>query len=193
MNYLAHIFLSGQDRDIITGNFIGDFVKGKDLENFPERVKRGILLHRKIDDFTDQHEIVLETKKRLRPKYRHYAPVIADVFYDHFLACNWGDYHQIKLRSFTASFYRMISGRSQFIPGPAQHMLTYMSSQDWLFNYQFVEGINRALTGMSRRTKFNSGMETASNELEENYLLYESEFKQFFPHLQEMCQDYLND
>ena len=192
MNFLAHIFLSGSDIELITGNFIGDFVKGKDLETYPAGIKRGIVLHRKIDQFTDQHDIVLETKKRLRPKYRHYAPVIADVYYDHFLACKWSNYHTEDLKSYTTSFYKKIHQQQAYIPSSAQHMLSYMSAQDWLYHYQFIEGIDRALTGMSRRTKFDSGMETASEELKENYEDYEREFEQFFPHLQLMCEQFIN-
>lgn len=35
MNYLAHIFLSGNDRCIQIGNFIGDGVKGDGINNIP--------------------------------------------------------------------------------------------------------------------------------------------------------------
>jgi acyl carrier protein phosphodiesterase len=192
MNFLAHIFLSGSDIELITGNFIGDFVKGKDLASYPEGIKKGIVLHRKIDEFTDQHKIVLKTKKRLRPKYRHYAPVIADIYYDHFLASKWSDYHSEDLKSYTTSFYRRIYRHKAYIPSAAQHMLSQMSIDDWLYNYQFIEGIDRALTGMSKRTKFDSGMETASQELKENYMEYDNEFVEFFPHLQLMCEQFIN-
>ncbi len=192
MNFLAHIFLSGSDIELITGNFIGDFVKGKDLASYPEGIKKGIVLHRKIDEFTDQHKIVLKTKKRLRPKYRHYAPVIADIYYDHFLASKWSDYHSEDLKSYTTSFYRRIYRHKAYIPSAAQHMLSHMSIDDWLYNYQFIEGIDRALTGMSKRTKFDSGMETASQELKENYMEYDNEFVEFFPHLQLMCEQFIN-
>ena len=193
MNFLAHIYLSGEDPWITVGNFIGDFVKGKALETYPELIRKGITLHRKIDEFTDNHEIVLKSKIRLRPTYRHYAPVIADVFYDHFLAVNWLDYHADKLEDFTAEFYGMIHQHHDLLPPSAQHMFEYMSTQDWLSNYRHITGINRALTGMSRRTRFDSGMETAVKELEKNYEAYQTEFKQFFPHLQEMCQRFIND
>ncbi len=89
MNFLAHIYLSGNQERVMIGNFIGDFVKGKAWEEFDSAIQRGILLHREIDRYTDDHEVVIKTKERLRPKYHHYAPVISDVFYDHFLASLW--------------------------------------------------------------------------------------------------------
>ena len=90
MNFLAHIYLSGDDPNIQLGNFIGDFVKGRNLvEQFGHEIAKGIELHRAIDEFTDKHPIVKLSKVRLREKYRHYAPVIVDIFYDHYLAKNW--------------------------------------------------------------------------------------------------------
>src|SRR5690349_12341831 len=98
MNFLAHIFLSGDDPEIMVGNFIGDFVKGRNLDDrFSSGIVKGIELHRAIDEYTDSHPVVAQSKNRLRPKYRHYAPVIVDVFYDHFLAKNWKNYHPTSL------------------------------------------------------------------------------------------------
>ena len=101
MNFLAHIYLSFENPKILVGNFIGDFVKGKKLELYGDEIQKGILLHREIDDYTDSHPIVLETKKRLRPNYHHYAPVISDVYYDHFLASLWSNYHKTPLIEYT--------------------------------------------------------------------------------------------
>src|SRR5690606_17104395 len=101
MNFLAHVYLSGDNPKIMVGNFIGDFVKGGRLsERFEKDIARGIELHRAIDDFTDSHAVVLKSKERLRPKYRHYSPVIVDMFYDHILARHWNDYHPQSLPAF---------------------------------------------------------------------------------------------
>ncbi|MDD3273470.1 MAG: DUF479 domain-containing protein, partial [Bacteroidales bacterium] len=61
MNYLAHIYLSGSNRQLQVGNFIGDFVKGRKHENYPKGIQKGILLHREIDRFTDCHPLFIET------------------------------------------------------------------------------------------------------------------------------------
>ena len=57
MNFLAHIYLSGNNDLIKIGNFMADGIRGKDYLKFPEQVKNGILLHRQIDTFTDAHVI----------------------------------------------------------------------------------------------------------------------------------------
>ena len=85
MNYLAHLYLSGNNADLLLGNFIADHLKGADRKRiYPEAIKRGIALHRRIDTFTDAHPVVAESKVRVREQFGKYAPVIVDVFYDHF-------------------------------------------------------------------------------------------------------------
>ena len=170
-------------RELTVGNFIGDFVKGSDLTGFPEKIGQGITLHRKIDHFTDHHEIVKESKQRIWKNYRHYSAVIIDMFYDHLLARNWQNFSPIPLSEFTSSFYRIIDDFRSAIPEKANHMLHYMRRDDWLYNYQFIKGIDRALKGMSQRTSHISGMERASTELESQLADFESDFMRFFPEL----------
>lgn len=183
MNFLAHLYLSGDDEEVLVGNFIGDFVKGSQIDQFPAAIQKGIRLHRSIDFFTDNHEIVLQSKVRLREKFRHYAPVIVDVYYDHFLAKDWSRFSKIPLKEYTENFYSLMNNYFDIIPKGVIHMLSFMSRDNWLYNYQFIEGIDRALTGMSRRTKFESKMEEASEALKEHYRDFEKEFHQFFPEL----------
>ncbi|MEQ9303153.1 MAG: ACP phosphodiesterase, partial [Marinoscillum sp.] len=154
MNFLAHLYLSGDDEELLVGNFIGDFVKGSQMEQYPERVQKGNRLHRSIDYFTDNHEVVLESKIRLREKFRHYAPVIVDVYYDHFLAKDWLKFSSTPLKKYTEDFYQTMDGYYDILPKGVIHMLSFMARDNWLYNYQFIEGINKALTGMSRRTKY---------------------------------------
>lgn len=191
MNFLAHLYLSGDNEDIMIGNFIGDFVKGKAHENYNSEIQKGILLHREIDSFTDSHEVVMKTKERLRPKYHHYAPVIADVFYDHFLARLWSNYHQKTLLAFTEDFYKTTNRYMHIFPAHAANVLSYMKRDNWLYNYQFVKGIDRALTGMAGRTPYDSKMEEASADLEKDYEKYQKEFILFFPDLKSHVENIL--
>ena len=184
MNFLAHLYLSGDDEEVLVGNFIGDFVKGAQMDHYPQNVQKGIRLHRSIDYYTDTHEIVLQSKIRLREKFRHYAPVIVDVYYDHFLARDWAKFSKTPLKEYTENFYQLINKYFDMIPKGVIHMLSFMARDNWLYNYQFIEGIDRALTGMSRRTKFESKMEEASKSLKEHYESFDKEFHQFFPDLE---------
>ncbi len=169
----------------MVGNFIGDFVKGNQFEDYSPDIQSGIKLHRDIDRFTDSHLIVRKSKKRLRDKFHHYAPVIVDIFYDHFLAKNWSKFSAINLKEYTENFYKMIDKYQDLIPQEVNHMLVYMREKNWLYNYQFIEGIDRSLKGMSRRTKFDSKMGEASNSLRTDYAAFEKDFFDFFPHLQD--------
>lgn len=191
MNYLAHIFLSGNDPDIITGNFAGDHVKGKNYERFTAGMIKGVELHRAIDTFTDSHPVVTESKKRLRPVFHKYSPVIIDVFYDHFLAANWKDHADISLEEFTQQAYTVLDAKKDFLPPRAQRMLSYMMPQNWLLHYADLGGIHKALSGMASRAQFSSGMEKATDYLEKDYKLYQNEFTMFFPELKKHCEEFL--
>lgn len=193
MNYLAHIFLAGNDVDVIIGNFIGDHIKGNRVEEYPLKVQLGIKMHRMIDTYTDSHEIVAMSKARARVVHGHYAPVVIDMYYDHFLARLWERYDQRPLSRFTSSFYQLASESLYLIPLRARKMLRYMSSQDWLYHYQSVEGIGQALTGLSRRATFDSKMELAAHTLSAGYTDYEREFCHFFPDLQMACDEFLEE
>ncbi|MCX2739279.1 ACP phosphodiesterase [Pontibacter anaerobius] len=184
MNYLAHIYLSGTDDELLLGNFIADAVKGRQAELYPPGVAKGIRLHRLIDTYTDTHPVVAETKARLRPKYKKFSPVIADMYYDHFLACNFEHYAREPLPDFVQKAYTLIQQHHHVLPPRMQHLFGYMQRQNWLESYAEVEGIGQALQGMSRRTSFVSGMETAAEELVEQYEFYLADFKAFFPELE---------
>jgi len=183
MNFLAHLYLSGDDNDLKIGNFIADHIKGKTILDLPDGIRNGVLLHRKIDEFTDHHPVVLKSKERLRPRFRKYAPVIADIYYDHFLAVNWEKYSDVSLEKYAQDFYLLTKSYGNILPERTKYMLTHMIAHNWLVNYATLEGIRSVLTGMSRRTSFESGMENAEDELRENYKEYEKEFLIFFEDL----------
>ncbi|TSE09250.1 MULTISPECIES: ACP phosphodiesterase [Aquimarina] len=183
MNFLAHIYLSGEDPELKIGNFIADSVKGKKYLNYPNRIQQGITLHRKIDSYTDTHPIVKKSVSRLFPKYRHYSTVIVDILYDHFLANNWVEYSEIPLEEYTVSFYELLHQYHQVLPKQIQNFLPYMIKDNWLLSYASISGIGSALSGMNRRTKNKSRMDLAVNELEFYYSEFDKEFRSFFEEL----------
>jgi acyl carrier protein phosphodiesterase len=192
MNFLAHLHLSGDNPKLMLGNFIGDFVKGRSaLEQFESEIVKGIELHRVIDEFTDRHPVVAQSKDRLRLKYRHYAGVIVDIFYDHFLARNWYQYHPEFLPDFADKAYGIIQSHETILPEGVKFMMPYMMKGNWLVNYARIEGIERALTGMARRTRYESKMEMAGTDLREHYKFFEAEFSEFFPLLKNHSNEWL--
>jgi acyl carrier protein phosphodiesterase len=183
MNFLAHIYLSGDNDLIKIGNFMADGIRGKQFETYPPEIQKGIILHRFIDTYTDAHFVFRKSTKRLHEKYHHYAGVIVDVFYDHFLAKNWKNYSDESLVDFTNRFYQSLSDNYDFLSERTKGMMPYMIERNWLVSYQTVEGISKILTQMDGRTKNESKMRFASNELIEYYSDFELEFTTFFEDL----------
>jgi len=185
MNFLAHIFLSGQPGDVMAGNFMADSVKGSMLDKYSEGIKQGIRIHRAIDSFTDNHHIVLKSKERLRLQFGKYAPVVADVYFDHFLALQWEEYSEIELRKYTQDVYEFLKGYYAVFPERTKRFYDYMVKYDILFGYAEIEGIDRVMKGMAKRASFVSGMEKAADELVNNYEGYQEEFRLFFPEIRQ--------
>ena len=191
MNFLAHIYLSGNNDFIKIGNLMADGIRGKDYENFPLDVQKGIILHRAIDTFTDAHSVFRISKHRLHEKYGHYSGVIVDVFYDHFLAKNWSDYSDEKLSDFVNRFYKSLDDNFEMLNLKTQNMLPYMKKGNWLYNYQFIEEIERVLFQMDNRTKHKSQMGLSVKELREYYTEFEQEFTLFFKELSQYSAEKL--
>lgn len=188
MNFLAHIYLSGDSRELLIGNFIGDYVKGKNITGYPDEVKQGIMLHRKIDSFTDSHSITRSSKKIIAGKYGLYAGIVVDIYYDHFLSANWDLYSEMPLREYIHDRYRLLdSGFSIFPPG-VKSWFPYFIKSNWLETYIHFEGLNMVFKRMSYRTSLPDHSDYAVSQLKENYDFLKENFFDFFADMQEMVQ-----
>jgi acyl carrier protein phosphodiesterase len=183
MNFLAHIYLSDDNDNLKIGNFIADNIKGNKYKHLPEEIQKGIILHRGIDSFTDSNNIVRRSKRRLHERYKHYDGVIIDILYDHYLARNWSDYSHIPLDEYAQSFYKLLESNYDILPEKVKHFLPYMISGNWLYNYRTIEGIEKVLQGVDRRTKNKSQMYLAIEDLKLYYDDFEKDFTQFFKEL----------
>jgi acyl carrier protein phosphodiesterase len=183
MNFLAHIYLSGDNHQLMIGNFIADYVKGKKKDDYPEGIKKGIELHRSIDDYTDHHEVTSRSKNLLRSKYGKYSGVIVDLYYDHFLAANFSLYSKVPLEDFTEHTYSVLKNNFEVLPNEVQYFLPFMIERNWLLNYGSIEGIGRTMAGLGKRVSFENKMDEAVNELREHYAAFGKDFKEFFPQL----------
>lgn len=193
MNFLAHIYLSGDDEGVIIGNFIADGIKGKRYQKYPPAIAKGILLHRAIDSFTDAHPTVHQSTARLHKNYSHYSGVIVDILYDHFLAKNWHTYSEVPLGTYVQDFYELLRNNFTMLPARIQRMMPYMIADNWLLSYATVEGISKILSQMNVRTKGISKMNRAVTELERYYNEFETEFTSFFDELIAFSKQKLNE
>lgn len=186
MNILAHAYLSERKEGLLIGNFIADFIKGDPTHprhGLQPDVIAGIRRHRTIDSFTDAHPAVDSVRDLLHPRCHKYAGVAVDVFFDHFLANQFQQLTNEPLPAFVHYFYETLQQNTHRLPAAALRMTDYMIRQDWLSSYQFMEGIDRSLKGISRRTAFPSGLETAVDDLQTHYLFIEQAFSVFWPDL----------
>jgi acyl carrier protein phosphodiesterase len=183
VNFLAHLFLSGNNPELLIGNFIADHVKGNKKFLFPAGIRKGIELHRFIDSFTDSHSITRHSKELIYPSQRKYAPVVVDLFYDHFLAANFNSFSEQSLSDFTAFVYTTLRQYHDHLPEAVQHFLPHMIERDWLTNYATLDGISRSLKGLSKRVRFENQMADAHQDLVRHYDKLEEHFNRFFPEL----------
>ncbi|MCD6202627.1 MAG: DUF479 domain-containing protein [Bacteroidales bacterium] len=181
MNYLAHTFLSGDSDQVRIGNFIGDYVKGSDFNFYPEGIKKGIILHRHIDYFTDNHPVVQESKSRLIPFYHKYAGVIIDIFYDHFLSANWDFISSIPLKELAKITYRNLHDNYDILPEAIRRVVPSFIFNRWLEAYNTVEGIDLVLKKMSTVTSLPDFTDEAINTMILYYDKFREEFFEFFP------------
>lgn len=183
MNFLAHIYLSGDNELITIGNLVGDGVRGNKYKLYPKEIQIGIQLHRHIDTFTDAHPIFRQCTKRLHKGYGHYSGVIVDIFFDHFLAKNWMMYSEIPLSEYVNDFYKSLSNNIEILPPRFKKITPLMIEGNWLLSYASIDGIQKVLNGMNHRTEGRSKMNEATKELEEYYEAFETDFTAFFDEL----------
>jgi acyl carrier protein phosphodiesterase len=184
MNYLAHAYLSFGQEEVLVGNFIADFVKGKMLLNYPRAITEGILLHREIDRYTDTYPLVRAGQSYLRPNFGHYSTVITDIFFDYFLGKNWDKFNDQPLEDFIESTFLILEKNSKYFPDRFSKMFYWMRKDNWLLQYGTLEGIQMSLTGLSKRTRFESKMEVAHLALIEREAEFEVIFFAFFKDLE---------
>ncbi|MCF6130535.1 acyl carrier protein phosphodiesterase [Flavobacterium sp. AS60] len=193
MNFLAHIYLSGDNDLLKIGNFMADSIRGHSYDVYPMEIQKGILLHRSIDSFTDMHPIYRQSKHRLHEKYGHYSGVIMDIFYDHFLAKNWSDYSSENLQDYAENFYLLLKENYDILTERVKGMMPYMIARNWFVSYSTIAGLEMIMFQMDHRTKNRVDMHESIVELHKYYTEFETEFKLFFEELRQHCKEKLKE
>ncbi len=176
------MFLSSGPPEILVGNLMGDFVKGRLDGRYPDGIKQGILLHRDIDSFTGQNLHFLRSKRRLDQSYGHYRGVLIDLFYDHFLAAHWEDYAEVPLSAFTSDAWRVLSEHKEYLPDKLRRIMPLLF-RDWLPSYGDITGIAAVLQRMSLRLKRANHLNEGAEELSRHYGELYGDFQKFLPEL----------
>lgn len=191
MNHLAHCFLSFGDEDLLLGNFIGDYVKGRQWEAFPQPVQRGILLHRQIDSFTDHHPLTDRSVDRIRPFAGRYSSAFVDILYDHLLTLNWSAYTDESFEGFAHKTYRQLQNRAAQMPEPLQSRLPRMIEGRFLHGYTQREGLEWVLDRFSGRLSGLFDPKALADAFFEQIDAFSEDFRGFFPELVQHARNFL--
>jgi acyl carrier protein phosphodiesterase len=191
VNYLAHAYLSFDHDELLIGNMISDFVKGKKQFDYPPTIQKGIKMHRAIDAFTDEHAATKEARVFLKPAVGLYSGAFIDVVYDHFLANDQSQFTDVKLKEFSVDTYNTLQNYYSILPGRFQLLLPYMTEQNWLYNYKTMWGTQQSFGGIARRAKYLQSANEAYDAFEKHYLPLQKCYTDFFPSLKEFAAQQL--
>ena len=187
------MLLSGNDAEIIAGNYVADFISNKEVKDYPKGIQNGIFIHRQIDSYTDAHPLVKQSTARLREHYHKYAPVVIDILYDYVLVQNWDKYAEKDINNFTKNVYQALESSFAWMPEKLVNRTKGMIQSNWLVKYGTEAGINKTFEYLDKRTRFPTNFENAFTIFMEEYDAYEKEFNAFFPDLIKTLPHLLNN
>ena len=190
MNFLAHFFLAAKIDDSFIGHMLGDFVKGRAIDSYSHEIRAAILLHRKVDAFTDAHPVTRISRQRISLGRRRFAGVLIDVCYDHFLARHWRLFSDQALKDFTQRVYSELLACPAHLPERLRRILVPMASGDWLAAYQHLESVGKALDRIAGRLTRGAAFLGGIDEIRSNYYGLERDFLLFFPQLVDFTTTY---
>lgn len=182
MNYLGHIYFSNDNTSLALANLYGDFIKGNKYLEYPSHIQEGILLHRKIDHYIDNHESVRELIKQIRPQLPKVAGIAIDIYFDHLLAKNWNQFHKKSLSNFLSNFYQEINIQQEPYSLEYKQFIELLIERNWLSYYPTEEGLYRMCFGVSQKLSFD-------NALVQGYKV----FKQFENDITSVFHEYMRD
>lgn len=192
MNFLAHAVLSFDNEGLLVGNIISDFVKGKSQYNFSDNIRKGIVLHREIDNYTDQHPVNKEAKKIFQKEYGLYSGIFIDISYDYFVANDNNLFPGNILKTFTQETYQTLEANLESLPQKFRSIFPFMKLENWLYNYRYDWGIANSFRGIIHRSKFINDELPAIKLFNENRQLLHQYYNEFFPELKNFTLNEIN-
>ena len=188
VNFLAHLYLADTHDHCLAGALLGDFVKGKLIDQYSQHWLNSINFHRQIDRYTDNHAAIGKARQEFQPPYRRYAGIIIDLMFDHFLVRDWHRYSQQPLAEFEQRCYRQLANDAPHFPQPAQRLTQYLVDHKLLSGYGDLVTVNRALTGVGSRLTRANPLATAESAITTAYEQLDQQFQLFFPELLQACK-----
>lgn len=167
----------------MAGNFFANQAKGKSWKRLSEKYAEGVILHRAIDSYVDNHQIILDAKKRLSPNFGKFKGVLLDIYWDHFLAQNFMNHCGKDRNEFVSYSLNVLKKHSDIFNTKSKHMIVLMEKQNWLNDYSHLDGIDNILCQMSNRFRYENPLDKGINGLKENYLALSNDFKTLWPDL----------
>lgn len=193
MNFLAHAYLSFGINDALIGNMISDFVKGSSKNNFSKSVQNGIVLHRNIDEFTDQHPVIHKAKEIFKPFYRLYSSPIIDILFDHFLANDQKIFTDTSLKNFSTHVYSVLDACNEILPERFTLVFQFMKKENWLYGYRTRPSMERSLMGLARRSSYMVESDTAYKMFNEHYSFLNDCYYRFIPDVKQFTKQRIKE
>lgn len=192
MNFLFHLYLSGDDPQLLTGNLMGDFVKGRVGDHYPPGLRDGIVLHRRIDSFAQNHPLFRRSKQRIDPAFGHWRGVLVDMFYDHFLAAEWNDWSRESFETYLVRSRATVEAYRRHLPERMAGLVPVIF-ETMLPSYRTLTGVGQALDRMSGRISRPNPLAGGVGELRRNRPELRNDFREFMPPVQKMVSDFLDE
>ena len=181
MNLLAHAYLGFDDPELIAGQVAGDFVKGRDLSDYPEAIAHGIRMHRNLDAWTDRHPVFRRSCERFPRARRRVAGIVVDLVYDHSLARQWSFFCHTDLVEYAGFLYSNLEASEPDLPDRMKRFIR-RSPQVGLFEgYRETEGLERAIRFVASRMKRSELFDGVLEEVGELLPQLDTDFAEFFP------------
>lgn len=192
LNHVAHCFLSFGQEAVLVGNFIGDFVKGNDWQNYPQPIQSGLLLHRHIDAYTDNHIAINQMVQLIRPFARRYSPPIVDVLCDFLLIHNFPFYSSITFNDFAQNTYRVLEKYRPEMPLPIRDWVPKMLDDQFLHRYSQAERMEKVMIHFGKRLPAEIDMPAIWAYFLTNLDVFSASFNVFFPEITESSKHFMD-
>ena len=184
MNHFAHLVLAQPTVESTVGNLLGDFARGVDVDGLDPAVRAGLLNHRAVDRFTDDHPRIRALKNRFSPARRRFAGIALDIYFDHLLIRHWRRFDDRDVDVVIADFYQRLEHGRALMPSRTMREVTArMVSRDWFGSYRDVDAVARALDRVAARIRFANRFGNAIEDLRRHDDAIAAAFVEFFPAL----------